>query len=60
MITLEEIADRLKDKSKYDFSSNKTSWKPQRADDYILPAFVIKESDAKGAKTTLRKKLSKV
>ena len=60
MITLEEIADRLKDNSKYDFSSNKTSWKPQRADDYILPAFVIKESDAKGAKTTLRKKLSKV
>ena len=60
MITLEEIAGRLKDKSEYDFSSKKTSWEPQRADDYVLPAFVIKESKAKGAETKLRTKLGKV
>ena len=60
MITLEEIAGRLKDKSDYDFSTKKIGWEPQRADDYILPTFSIKESKAKGAEAKLRIKLSKV
>ena len=60
MITLEEIAVRLKDKSDYDFTAKKISWEPQRADDYVLPAFVIRESQAKGAEAKLRTKLSKV
>ena len=60
MITLEEIAGRLIDKKDYDFTTNRTSWEPQRADDYVLPAFVIKESTAKGAEAKLRTKLSKV
>lgn len=60
MITLEEIAGRLIDKKDYDFSVTKEHWEPQRADDYVLPAFTIKESNAKGAETKLRNKLSKV
>ena len=60
MITLEEIAGRLIDKKDYDFTVTKEHWEPQRADDYVLPAFTIKESTAKGAETKLRNKLSKV
>ena len=60
MITLEEIAGRLIDRKDYDFTANKTSWEPKRADDYILPAFTITESKAKGAEAKLRTKLSKV
>ena len=60
MITLEEIANRLMDKRDYDFSLNKQSWEPQRAEDYILPEFNIKESTAKGAEAKLRSKLGKV
>ena len=44
MITLEEIASRLKDKSNYDFTVNKERWEPKRADTYVLPEFNIKES----------------
>ena len=57
MITLEEIAGRLIDKKDYDFTVNKQAWEPLRADDYVLPAFVIKESKAKGADAKLRNKL---
>lgn len=60
MITLEEIASRLTERKDYDFTANKTDWAPQRAENYILPAFVIKESTAKGAEAKLRTKLSKV
>ena len=60
MISIVEIANRLKDKNNYDFTSNKASWTPQRVDDYVLPTFAIKESRAKGAETKLRTKLSKV
>ena len=60
MITLEEIAVRLKDKREYSFAVNKGHWTPQRVDDYVLPPFAIKESTAKGAETKLRNKLSKV
>ena len=60
MITLEEIASRLTERKDYDFTTNRTSWEPQRADDHVLPAFVIKESTAKGAEAKLRTKLSKV
>lgn len=60
MITLEEIAGRLTDRKDYDFTANKTDWAPQRAENYTLPAFVIKESTAKGAEAKLRTKLSKV
>lgn len=60
MITLEEIASRLKDKSNYDFTVNKERWEPKRADTYVLPEFNIKESQAKGAERKLKNKLSKV
>lgn len=60
MITLEEIAGRLINRKDYDFTAKKIDWEPQRADDYVLPAFVIKESSAKGAEAKLRTKLSKV
>ena len=60
MITLEEIVDRLIDKRDYDFSVNKQSWEPQRAENYMLPDFNIKESTAKGAEAKLRTKLGKV
>ena len=60
MITLEEIAGRLTERKDYDFAANKTDWTPQRAEKYILPAFAIKESTAKGAEAKLRTKLSKV
>lgn len=60
MITLEEIANRLVDKSNYDFTKNKYSWEPERVDSYILPEFKIKESKAKGAEAKLKNKLSKV
>ena len=60
MITLEEIADRLIDKKDYDFTINKDNWEPQKIDDYVLPVFVIKESQAKGAGTKRKNKLSKV
>ena len=60
MITLEEIAIRLKDKTDYTFTVNRMSWEPQKVDDYVLPTFTIKESTAKGAETKLKNKLSKV
>lgn len=60
MITLEEIADRLIDKKDYDFTINKDHWEPQKIDNYVLPVFVIKESQAKGAETKRKNKLSKV
>ena len=60
MITLEEIAGRLKDKTDYSFTVNRMSWEPQKVDNYILPSFAIKESSAKGAETKLKNKLSKV
>lgn len=60
MITLEEISSRLIDRKDYDFTVTKETWEPQRADDYVLPAFTIKESKAKGAETKLKNKLSKV
>ena len=60
MIKLEEIADRLVDRSSYDFSVRKESWEPVRAEAYVLPVFHITESKAKGAEAKLRTKLSKV
>lgn len=60
MITLEEIAGRLKDKTDYSFTVNRMSWEPQKVDNYVLPSFAIKESSAKGAETKLKNKLSKV
>lgn len=60
MITLEEIADRLIGKKDYDFTINKDNWEPQKIDNYVLPAFFIKESQAKGAETKRKNKLSKV
>lgn len=60
MITLEEIAGRLKDKTDYTFTVNRMSWEPQKVDNYALPTFTIKESKAKGAETKLKNKLSKV
>lgn len=60
MITLEEIAGRLKDKTDYSFTINRMSWEPQKVDNYVLPSFAIKESSAKGAETKLKNKLSKV
>ena len=60
MIKLEEIADRLVDRSSYDFSVRKESWEPVRAEAYVLPVFNIVESDEKGAGAKHRKKLSKV
>ena len=60
MITLEEIASRLVDRKDYDFSANKVSWEPKRAEAYVLPEFNMIESNAKGAPAKLRKKLSKV
>lgn len=60
MITLEEIAGRLKDKTDYTFAVNKISWEPQKLDHYVLPEFIVKESKAKGAETKLKNKLSKV
>lgn len=60
MITLEEIAGRLKDKADYTFTANKMSWEPQKVNNYVLPTFTIKESSAKGAETKLKNKLSKV
>ena len=60
MISLEEIASRLVDRKDYDFSANKGSWEPRRADAYVLPEFNIAESNAKGADAKLRRKLGKV
>lgn len=60
MITLEEISSRIIDKKDYDFSVNKGSWEPKRAEDYILPKLTIIESAAPGAKGKLKNKLSKV
>lgn len=60
MISLEEISNRLKNKSDYGFTVNKESWTPKREDNYILPEFSINESSAKGAETKLKNKLSKV
>ena len=60
MITLEEIVGRLTDKKDYDFTVNRISWEPQKVEVYTLPAFIIKESKAKGAETKLKNKLSKV
>lgn len=60
MITLEEIAGRLKDSKDYDFTINRLDWKPQGVEPYKTPKFNIKESKAKGAETKLRNKLGKV
>ena len=61
MITLEEIASRLKDDNEeYGFNDDKPKWAPKRADIYTLPIFSITESQAKGAGAKLRTKLSKV
>ncbi len=60
MITLEEIAGRLKDSKDYDFTINRLDWKPQGVEPYKAPKFNIKESKAKGAETKLKNKLSKV
>ena len=60
MITLEEIAGKLKDKTDYSFTVNRMSWEPKKVDNYVLPSFAIKESSAKGAETKLKNKLSKV
>ena len=60
MITLEEIASRLKDKGDYDFTANEWTWEPQKAEDCEPPACCIKGSRAKGAETKRRNKLSKV
>lgn len=60
MITLEEISCRIKDKKDYDFTTNKYSWEPKRAENYILPELNIIESSAKGAKGKLKNNLSKV
>ena len=60
MITLEEIASRFNDKKEYEFSANKWDWEPEKVEDYILPPFTIKESNAKGAESKLKNKLSKV
>ena len=61
MITLEEIASRLKDDNEeYGFDDDKSKWEPKRADIYALPVFSISESQAKGAGAKLRTKLSKV
>ena len=60
MITLEEIAGRLKDSKDYDFTINRLDWKPQGVEPYKTPEFNIKESKAKGAETKLRNKLGKV
>ena len=60
MITLEEIAGRLINRSDYEFSARKDSWEPMRAYTYMLPEFSIIESRAKGASARLRTKLSKV
>jgi hypothetical protein len=57
MITLKEIADRLETKTE---DHRKVTWNPQTVDDYTLPEFNIYESTAKGAKTLLKKKLSKI
>ena len=57
MITLQEIAGRLESKPE---DNRKTAWNPETVDDYTLPEFNIYESTAKGAKTLLKKKLSKV
>ena len=57
MITLKEIADRLETKTE---DTRKATWNPQTVDDYTLPEFNIYESTAKGAKTLLKKKLSKI
>lgn len=60
MITLEEIAGRLKDSKDYDFTINRLDWKPQGIEPYKTPKLNIKESKAKGAETKLRDKLGKV
>ena len=60
MVTLEEIAGRLRDRKDYDFATNRMDWEPQKVDGYILPEFVIKKSTAKGAEAKLKTKLSKV
>ena len=57
MITLVEIANRVKTR---DDEDRKARWRPETIDDYVVPEFKIYESTAKGAKTLLRKKLSKV
>lgn len=56
MIGLAEIAERLKKTEE----GRKEDWSPVTIDGYVLPEFRIHESTAKGAKTLLRKKLSKV
>ena len=57
MITLQEIAGRLESKPE---DNRKTAWNPETVDDYTLPEFNIYESTAKGARTLLKKKLSKI
>lgn len=57
MITLKEIASRLESTPE---DNRKAIWNPRTVADYTLPEFNIYESTAKGAKTLLKKKLSKV
>ncbi len=60
MITLLEIANRLGKDSGLSFKEREYSWRPITTDEYTVPDFCIEESTAKGAKTRLRTKLSKV
>ena len=60
MITLEEIANRLGSEQEKDFTAKRECWEPIKAINYKVPEFNIAESNAKGAKTKLKTKLSKV
>jgi len=57
MISLIEISQRITPKND---EERKANWRPTTVEDYIVPEFHIYESTAKGAKTLLGKKLSKV
>lgn len=57
MISLIEISQRITPEND---EEKKESWRPTAVEDYIVPEFHIFESTSKGAKTLLRKKLSKV
>ena len=57
MISLEEIASRLVDRKDYDFSANKGSWEPRRADDYVLSEFNITRAMLRGLMPSLEENL---
>ena len=57
MISLIEISQRIIPQND---EGRKIKWRPTTVEDYIVPEFHIYESTAKGAKTLLRKKMSKV